>query len=249
MSRRTKAVLGIIAGLLLIGGLLQTPLLTATRRMLWSTLVASAGHWQGISWLTYDAARTDQLSSLRVENLRLKGELRDYQRLRQQLRQPAVESLRAIPAVVSGEPLDVFRTHILVNQGALDGVVLGAPVVIDGSILIGFITELSEHSAVCQLLFNPATSLPAEVLETEHARGLLTGNLYTSLVLSTIPRDAALQEGQAVVTVAQDITPPALVIGTIAKIYNEENEAYQQARLQVPYDIDSLRAVTILVQP
>ncbi len=249
MSGRTKVILAILVGMLLVGGLLQTPLLQATRKGVWSFLVATTGRWQGIALLQYDEAHMDQLASLRIENLRLKAELRDYQRLRQQLRQPAVESLRAIESLVAGEPLDVFRTHLLVNRGALDGVVLGAPVVIDGSILVGFITEVNDHSAVCRLLFNPTTSLPAEVLETENARGLLTGDLYTSLMLSTIPRDAQLREGQAVVTVANSITPPALVVGTIAKIYNEENEAYQQARLQVPYDIDSLRAVTILVQP
>lgn len=249
MPRRVKVFLTILAIIILAGGLFQTPLLRVTRTATWSLIVATVGGWQGITLLGYDAEREDQLNTLRVENVRLKGELTDYYRLRRQLDQPAVESLRAIAALVAGEPLDIFRTHFLVNRGALDGVVLGAPVVIQGSILVGFISELHEHSAVCRLLFNPETSIPAEVLETENARGLLTGSLYTSLLLSTIPRDVELHEGQSVVTVAQDITPSSLVVGTISKIYNEENETYQEARLQVPYDIDSLRAVTILVQP
>lgn len=249
MSRRAKVALTILGGIGLIGGLLQTPLLGATRHAAWSALVTVAGQWQKIAFLDYNSSYTDQLSALRAENVRLKGELRDYVRLRQQLQQPAIESLRSIEAVVAASPLDVFRTHILVNKGALDGVVLGAPVVHEGSILIGFITELDDHTAMFRLLFNPKTSLPAEVVEAEHARGLLTGHLYTSLMLSTIPRDAQLKEGHAVVTVANGITPPALLVGKIEKVYSEENKAYQQARLHVPYDVDSLRAVTILVQP
>jgi cell shape-determining protein MreC len=249
MSRRNKIILSVLALVALGAGLLQTPLLATVRRAVWSGLVAGAGRWWEVGPLAYDAASVDQLSALRAENIRLKGELQDYAQLRQQLRQPAVESLRSIPALVSGAPLDVFRTHVLLNQGALDGVVLGAPVVVDGSTLVGFISDISEHAAVCRLLFDPGTSIPAEVVGLPNARGLVTGQLHTSLMLGTVPRDAAVEVDHSVVTVANGAIPAGLVIGAVERVYNEENEAYQQARLKVLYDTDNLRAVTILVQP
>lgn len=249
MSRRTKILLGACLSLALAGGLLQTPLLSTTRRKLWDLTVTTVGRWWGIRAETDDAQYLDQLTQLQVENIHLKGELADYTVLRLQLKQPASASLRTIQAVVAGAPVDIFRTHLLLNRGALDGVVMGAPVVIEGSILVGFISELSEHTAVCRLLFNPDTSIPAEILAAQHARGLLSGDLYTSVILTTIPRDARLEVGQSVVTVAQGITPPALVVGVVERIYNEENEAYQEARIKVHYDPDTLRGVTILVPP
>lgn len=249
MSARTKIVLSLLGVIALLVGLLQTPLLRTARQAVWAGLVVTTGRWWNVGFLTFDAGYTDQLANLRAENVRLKSQLQDYAQLRQQLKQPPLESLRTIEAVVAGAPLDVFRTHRLLNKGALDGVVIGAPVVVDGSTLVGFITELNEHTAVCRLLFHPQTSLPAEIPEAEYARGLLSGHLHTSLLLGTIPRDAHIQEGQPVVTVANELTPPALLVGVVERVYNEENEAYQQARLKVQYDPDNLRAVMIVVQP
>lgn len=249
MQRRTKLVLSICAGLAAAAGLLQTPLLATTRQTVWSSLITVTGRAWGVASSPDETAYLDQLGQLRVENIRLRGELADYAALRRQLQQPTIASLRTISAAVAASPVDIFRTHLLLNRGALDGVVLGAPVVIEGSILVGFISELADHTAVCRLLFDPATSIPAEIVDAEHGRGLLNGDLYTSVILTTIPRDARLAAGQAVVTVAQGLTPAALVVGTVENIFNEENEAYQEARIKVHYDPTELRGVTILVSP
>lgn len=249
MSSRTKIVLGLLGAIALVAGFLQTPLLHTARKTLWSGLVATTGRWWNVGFLTFDAGYTDQLSNLRSENIRLKSQLQDYAQLRAQLKQPSLESLRTIEALVAGEPLDVFRTHRLLNKGALDGVTIGSPVVVNGSTLVGFISDINEHTAVFRLLFHPQTSLPAEIPEAEYARGLLIGHLHTSLLLDTIPRDAHVEEGQPVVTVANELTPPALLVGVVERVYSEENEAYQQARLKVQYDPDTLKAVTIIVQP
>lgn len=240
-----------LAGFILAAGagLLAMSLLQSARQSAWAALVATTGWWAKVGPFSYEQEYTDQLGVLLAENARLKAELADYVELRRQLQQPSTKSMRTIEAVVAGAPLDVFRTHVLLNRGARDGVVAGAPVVSEGSVLIGYISELNEQAAVLRLLFDPETSIPAEVAGAPHARGLLIGNLYTSLLLTTVPRDAQINEGQVVVTVAQDITPAALVIGEIEKIYQAENEAYQQARIRVKYDVDDLRAVTVLVQP
>jgi cell shape-determining protein MreC len=108
---------------------------------------------------------------------------------------------------------------------------------------------MTGHTAVCRLLFHPDTSLPAEVLGQDNSRGLLRGQSYTSLALTTVPRDASLKKNQSVVTVADEQTPQGLLIGTIDHINNAKNEAYQEATLSVPYSPDDLRAVTILVAP
>jgi len=246
--RSVKLLLG-LAVLVASLGLLQTPLLGTVRHALWSGSITLASRWGLVGSVEYNPSLVDQLSQLRAENIRLRSNLADYAKIREQLRQPALESVRTIPAVVVGEPLDVFRTHLLLNQGAASGVVVGAPVVMGGSTLVGFISELNEHTAICRLLWDPATSLPAEVVEAESARGLLTGHLYTSLMLNTIPRDAGIQTGQSVVTSAQDVVPAGLVIGQVERVYKEENEAYQHARLKLSYDPAVLRAVTIIVPP
>ncbi len=249
MAHRSVKLLLVLVILVAGIGLLQTPLLRTTRLTLWSwgSTLASRVGW--IDATEFDAADTDQLGRLRAENIRLRSELANYSTLREQIRQPSLEASRSIPGLVVGEPLDVFRTHLLLNRGADSGVVIGAPVVMGGSTLIGFISELNDRTAVCRLLWHPATSFSAEVVEAEFARGLLMGHLYTSLMLTTIPRDATVASGQSVVTAAQDLVPAGLVIGHVERVYKEENEAYQQARLQLSYDPAKIRAVSIIVPP
>jgi cell shape-determining protein MreC len=249
MAHRFVKLLLVVAIVGVVGGLLQTPLFGTTRIKLWSTGISLASRWGWIDEVEYTATHTDQLAELRAENIRLRSELQDYDIIRQQLRQPTLQGSRVIQAIVVGEPLDVFRTHLLLNQGTESGLVIGAPVIVGGSTLVGFISELSDHTAVCRLLWHPATSLPAEVVEAEFARGLLTGHLHTSLMLSTIPRDATVAVGQSVVTAAQDLTPAGLVIGQVERVYQEENEAYQHARLKLPYDPAEVRAVSVIVPP
>lgn len=249
MVRRSTTALVILTILVVILLALQTPLLRAVRGTLWGTWVKSVARLTTLGPLEIDHTVVDHIQQLRAENIRLHAELNDYHRLRQQLGSPSVDQLRAIPAVVTVAPVDSFRSELLLNRGAAHGLTLGAPVVVNGSMLVGIITELHEQTAVCRLLVHPAMGLPAEVAGIDHARGLSVGRTYTTVNLTTVPRDAALVPAQAVVTTTHEHMPAGLLIGTIATIQNEENEAYQTAHLNLPYDRGQLRAVNVLVAP
>lgn len=65
--------------------------------------------------------------------------------------------------------------------------------------------------------------------------------------MGTIPRDASLTIGQNVVTTSNGSQIPyGVVIGSISSISKPENEAYQQAVIQLPYNPDTVEAVTVL---
>lgn len=249
MSRAGKVLVGILAVAVAALLALQTPLLRAARDAAWRVWVGSVARVAGIGPLQISGDVLTQLQRLQIENIRLRAELHDYETLRRQLGSTSFAAMRAIPALIAARPVDTFRTQAILNRGAGDGVTLHAPVVVQGSVLVGYVTELSEHTAVLQLLLHPATAVAAEVVDAPGGRGLLRGRSYTSLELSTVPRDASVQIGQAVVTAGHDTTPPGLLIGTIDTIRNEKNEAYQEARLTLPYEPEVLEAVVILVAP
>lgn len=249
MARRSVIALSILAVIIAAGLALQTPIMRGLRHFTWDRTVALTAKMAGIGSLKVDNDVLAQLGKLRVENIRLQAEKADYDKLRAQLGSAAFDNLRTIPALAGNRPLDTFRTEIMLNKGVDEGVVLQAPVVVNGSVLIGYITDTAEHSAVCRLLFNPQTSLSAEVLGVDNSRGLLRGQNFTSLALTTIPRDAHLSAGQSVVTVADGQTPAGLLIGAVGKVSNAQNEAYQEIGIRVPYDPDDFRALTVLVAP
>jgi cell shape-determining protein MreC len=249
MIKRSKRALLVLALLVGIALALQTPLLRHARSFVWRTWVNSVARLTNLGPLELENSLQDELIRLQAENIRLRAEKHDYERVRQQLGAPALSTFRAIPALTATRPVDIFRTHFVLNRGAADGITLGAPVISEGSILLGFVVELQDHTAVAELLLHPATSVPAEVATEPNARGLVLGRTYTSLALTVIPRDAAIAPGHPVTTIAQEHIPPGLLIGTIAEVRSEENEAYQEAYLKLPYDPENLGAVSVIVPP
>ncbi len=231
--------------------LLQAPVFSHLRSRAWDVWVSKVAHLFRIGMLSVPGDVQEQLQTLRAENVRLQAEATDCRQVRQQLGSPAFADFLALPAEVMGRPLDTFHSRLVLSRGTRDGVTIGAPVVVYGSVLVGFITEVNERSAVLQLLVHPDTTLAAESVDVERSgRGLVQGRSFTAVALTTVPRDIPLREGQAVVSQARaEVMPYGLLIGYVHTIEHQEYEPYQQARLLLPYRLDELKAMTILVSP
>lgn len=243
--------LGLLLALLLI---LQTPLTANVRGWVWDAWIRGIAGFFSIGPLQISNDALTQMHTLQSENFRLQAQLRDYNALRAEIGQGSFDSFQALPAAIAARPLDTFHSEYVLNRGVQEGVTANAPVAVFGSTLIGFITELHDHTSVMQLLVHPNTTMTAATvphdLGAPPARGLLKGRQYTSLALTTIPRDFKVSVGEPVVTVAKENSIPAgLVIGTIKNVTAVQNEAYQEAEVAFSYSIDSLSAVTILLPP
>ncbi len=249
MRRRSKIALGILVLVIMALLALQTPLLRKIRISTWSLWVQSVARVFSVGPLNISQDVATQVRQLTSENVRLRAQQADYVRLKEQLGSPSFESYRIIPGEIVSRTLDTFQVQLVINRGAKDGVIPNAPVVVYGSTLIGFVTAVAEHASTVQLLLHPSTSLAVEVLAENTPRGLLIGRQYTSLRLTTIPRDSQLQSGNDVVSVAREGLPYGLLIGRIGAASREENAAYQEAVVTLPYDPDKLRAVSIIVLP
>jgi len=127
-------------------------------------------------------------------------------------------------------------------------VVLGAPAVINGSTVVGFVVDLSERTSILELMFHPNMNIAGEVVnENNPARGLVQGNSFSSVEIKTVPRDISLEAGQSVVTtVQQNLVPYGLVIGSVDTIKDEPQQPYQTASLRIPYDPDRIYTVSLL---
>lgn len=250
MRARAQRALLILVAVLLVLGVFQTPLLAAVRSRVWGSWVVLVGYITRQEEITTAQAARER--ELLAENIRLKAELWDYQRLRHQLGTPGFTDFRAVPVAVVGRPLDTFQSKFLLSKGARDGLTLGAPIVIQGDVLLGFITELKEEVAVGQLLLFPETALAAVVMSpdsaTMAAAGLVRGRHYTALRLTTVPRDVPLKTDQAVVTEARPgVLPFGLLIGMIRDVQSSASDVYQEATLALPYNVDQLRAAVVLL--
>lgn len=245
MRQRSQRALLTLVGIGVGLALLQTPLLRVARGWVWERWSSVVAGVAGYIPVTDEGRQRER--SLLADNIRLQAEQHDYVRLRQQLGTPSFADYRSLPVAFVGRPLDTFHSKFLLSKGARDGLLLGAPIVVHGSTLLGFVVELKDTTAVGQLLFAPETTLPVQI-EPDGATGLVRGQHYTSLLLTTVPRDVVLREHQAVVTEAKpSILPFGLVVGNIAHIQSSDNAVYQEATLTLPYEVDQLRAGVVLL--
>ncbi len=254
MSRRSIVAIATLLLFVIFILFLQTPLMSAARSKTWDVFTATVAKTFRIRGFQIDQSALDHIEQLRAENARLKAEVRQSRITSEQLGTPKVENMHAVPAAVVSRPLDTLKSQYVISKGIQDGITVGSPVVIQGSILVGFIQTVNENSAVIQTLYHPSTHLTVETVpedsEKPVARGLLQSRYYTSLHITTIPRDVEIKEGEPIVTSIKEANlPQGMLIGTIESIWNPEHEAYQEARILMPYDIDQIDAVYVLVAP
>lgn len=251
MGKRGKVFVGLLGILVAVLLIFQTPVLARARGLAWDAWVSTVGRLADVGELRVEPDVLTQLQTLRSENTRLTADLRRFQRLEKQLGSSILEGFQHIPARVAARAADTFASEYVLNRGADDGVISGAPVTVYGSTLIGFVSDLSAHSSVVTLLVSPATALPVEISGDEASdvpvRGLAQGNHFTSVILGTVPRDQKLISGMQVVTVGEEeMVPHGLVIGRVGEILHTEQDVYQSALITLPYDPGALEAVTII---
>lgn len=253
MKQRNVVALSLLAAILLGFGFFATPLMRHARGVVWDTWVRGNAKVFGINGIEISDSALETLAATSMENIRLKAELGDYTRLKAQLGSPSFGSLTTIPASIIARPIDTLNSSYVINKGIADGIPNGAPVLVQGSVLIGFTKELSEHSSIVQTVFHPSTSVTVETIpnaEEKVARGLLKSRHQTSLSMETIPRDAPIAVGQKIVTSSNGTgIPYGMILGSVASLVSPEHEAYQSAVIDVPYDSDSINAVRILLVP
>lgn len=254
MKKGSVAALIMLGGIVLGLGFFATPLMKHARAYTWNIVVLGTARIFGIERIDVSDTEIDIIKKLSHDNIRLTSELGDYRKLKNQLGTPAFDSMKKIPAAIISRPLDTLTSQYIINKGIADGVPEGAPVVVMGSVLVGFTRGLSSHASTVETLFAKNTSVTVETVpkdeDSRSARGLLESRFQTSLEMNTIPRDIPLTEGQSVVTSNKEPRLPyGIVIGTISSFEKPENEAYQHAAIDVPYRIDALDAVVVLVAP
>lgn len=248
MKKRNKIAL-IILGVVIFAILsLQTPIMSGIRETSWNVWINTVGQFFRVGPLTVKNNVREQMERLVAENARLKNETMECQKTLEQTTTQTFKDFKKVHARIAPRPIDTFHSRYIINRGTKDGINIGAPVVTRDSVLIGFVTELNNHTSVLQLLTHPDTSLPANIIQEENTiKGLVKGKSFTSVEMVTIPKDQNISTGQKITSAYQEkLVPAGLLIGQINEVVDEEYKPYQKARITLPYDSDKLIAVTVL---
>lgn len=190
------------------------------------------------------------------ENIRLKGESvklqevsKENEELRKELELLPRKAFRLGAAEVIGRDAAGLGNWLTVDQGALQGIERGMPVIVYGSVLVGQVSEVFPESSRVMLLTHPESVLSGVTVENG-AQGSVKGEYGLGILFDMVLQDTTLQSSDHLVTSGLGGEfPKNLLIGTLQETRLSPDHLYQQASVISPVDFGSLRYVFIIKNP
>jgi rod shape-determining protein MreC len=181
----------------------------------------------------YAAARADALAA---ENARLRALL--------ELR-PALQ-VRSITAEVLYEAPDPYSRKVVLDRGAMNGVVLGAPVVNEAGVL-GQVTRVYPLNAEVSLLTDKDAAIPVLNARTQQRSAAFGTALGAGMELRFIASNADVQPGDLLTTSGVDgVYPPGLPVAKVVSVDRKGEAGFARIVLQPTAKPDSVRHVLVL---
>ncbi|GAB4426940.1 MAG: rod shape-determining protein MreC [Anaerolineae bacterium] len=147
---------------------------------------------------------------------------------------------------VIGMDTSGFVRAIQIDCGRRDGVELMDPVVTERG-LVGRVTQVSATGAEVLLVTDPTSRVNAR-LQSTREDGVVSGQLVGDLLMSFIPLEAQVREGDLVLTNGLgQMLPADLLVGQVLSVGLSENELYQEARVRSLVDFDRLEIVQVII--
>lgn len=156
------------------------------------------------------------------------------------------EDHKYVTCNVIGMDTTGFVRAIQIDCGRRDGVALMDPVVTERG-LVGRVTQVSAIGAEVLLVTDPTSRVNAR-LQSTREDGVVSGQLVGDLLMSFIPIEAQVREGDLVMTNGLgQMLPADLLVGQVLSVSLSENELYQEARVRSLVDFSRLEIVQVII--
>lgn len=220
--------------------------------------------WIRTLWSAHKEAErlAAELQALQGEAVKLKEQAEENQRLKSllDLRDKGTfpEGTDFEVARVIGKSPTRWQAWVQIDKGSVDGIKVDQPVVgatpmagesLAGKGLVGKVVSVTAHSAQVQLITDSESSVAAKIQETR-AEGIVEGSVSGTLTMDFVDRDIAVELKRVVVTSGYGgIYPPAIPIGIVADVGEEDVNIYKEIEIQAFIDFRVLEEVMVLILP
>jgi rod shape-determining protein MreC len=152
-----------------------------------------------------------------------------------------------IVSKVINNSYNVYENYLTLNSGELQGIKPDMGV-INSLGIIGIVDNTSQHYATVVSILNKKSQINAKIKKSNHFGSLVWNGKSTGFVqLIDVPRLAAIRKGDTIVTGGQSVIfPENINIGTIAKIYIDNQTNYYTLDIKLFNDMTNLGHVYII---
>lgn len=141
---------------------------------------------------------------------------------------------------------DISEDLILINKGSEDGILKDMPVITEGKVLLGKISEVYKNFSKVILLSNQESTVLVKVEDGE-IKGVAKGKGNFKILLDNIPLNQEIKEGDLIITTLLGGNfPKGLLIGQIKEVKKSDVEPFQQAEILPFFDILEIEIVFVI---
>ena len=152
-----------------------------------------------------------------------------------------------IVAKIIHNSYNVHENYLTIDRGEKDGIkpYMG---VINSRVIIGIIDNTSPKYATIFSILNIKSKINAKIKKTNHFGSLIWDGKSTGFVqLIDVPRLASVRKGDTIVTGGQSVIfPENINIGTVDKIYIDNETNYYTLKIKLFNDMTNLDYVDII---
>jgi len=191
----------------------------------------------------------EQLLSQQGALQRFAALVEENQRLRSLIEGAEGQTFEFQFAELVGVDLDPFSHKVVVNRGAVDGVLSGQAV-IDGAGVMGQVEDVHPHFSTIRLISDPNHALPVQINRTGLRTVALGSGETGALRMLSIPRQADVREGDLVVTSGLgNRFPGGYPVAVISHINRQEGQTFVVVEAMPLAALDRGREVLLIRTP
>ncbi len=166
---------------------------------------------------------------------------------------PVIDTIRGVRKVdvivskVIHNSYSVHENYLTINSGSLKGVKPDMGVV-NSQGIVGIVDKVSNNYATVVSILNVKSQINAKIKKSNHFGSLVWNGKSTGYVqLIDVPRLASVRKGDTIVTGGQSVIFPANInIGTISKIYTDNETNYYTLDIKLFNDMTNLGYVYVV---
>ncbi len=154
--------------------------------------------------------------------------------------------VKHINAKIISKNTNDFRNYIIIDKGRCDGVEVDMGVISSEGV-VGVTQKVSEHSSIVLPLINVEQSISVKIKSSNQLGTLVwEGRNIECAKMKDIPGHVTPMIGDTIITSGYSaIFQDGIVVGTVVKTSDEDNEAFRDLEVKLSVDFSSLKYVMV----
>jgi len=192
---------------------------------------------------------SNQVNQLMQENVKLKVLEEENNNLRNYLKFLANKDKHYLMAnVLSRGDVESSSQILTIDKGIKEGLYPGLAVISNDGNIVGKITDSKDHISEFCLVTSNRCQLASTIQNKDKTMGISQGDLGLTIKMNFIPQNEVIKIGDIIITSGLEKNiPRGLIIGQVRQVNKEDNELWQNVKIESLTNLNDIIIVSILL--